>query len=489
MIASTTKMTVRAAAAVKWSSTMLRSLVCILLFASASVAAERPNIVWIVWEDSSPNLGCYGDPDAVTPNLDAFAKSGIRFERCFTHAPVCAPSRSGLISGQYPTTLGSHHMRSKLVEPPAMWIDELKKAGYFTAWPGKTDFNFDVPKGWVDTVEDWSKKPNVLPTDKPFFAYINFTVSHESQARAGLQQYAKNTIRLKAEERRDPAKVTLPPYYPDTPAVRRTVANHFDNITAVDYLVGDVLAVLEKRGLGKNTIVFAFGDHGWGLPRGKRWPYDAGTRVRLLVRLPHGTDKGTVRTDLACFLDLGPTVLSLAGIEAAKPRPGRILFGPKREPAPAFVVSCRDRMDEAEDRVRSLRDERFRYVRNFRSELPYFQHINYLDEMPIMKDWRRLAFAGKLTDVQKQFWTRTKPKEELYDLAADPHEIKNLAADPAHAERLADFRTKLSAWIIETKDLGEVPERDLIARGLVKDVLSGEYGDRVKLHPPGSPVP
>ena len=468
---------------------MLRALACLTLFGSAATAAERPNIVWIVWEDSSPNLGCYGDPDAVTPNLDKLAKSGVRFDRCFTHAPVCAPSRSGLITGQYPTTLGSHHMRSKLATTPALWMDELKKAGYFTAWPGKTDFNFDVPKGWVDTVVDWTKQPEVLPSDKPFFAYVNLFTSHESQARADPAQVRKNTARLTAAQRRDPSKVALPPYYPDTPAVRRSVADHFDNVTAVDYQVGDILATLERRGLAKNTVVFAFGDHGWGLPRGKRWPYDSGTRVPLLVRFPNGTGAGTVRTDLTCFLDLGPTVLSLAGVEPAKPRPGRVLFGPKVEPAPTFVVSCRDRMDEAEDRIRSLRDERYRYVRNFRPELPYFQWINYLDESPIMKDWRRLAFEGKLDGVQKLFWTKTKPTEELYDLDADPHEVRNLAADPAHAERLIDFRKKLSAWIVGTKDLGEVSEADLVARGLVKDVRSGEYADRVKRHPAGPPVP
>jgi N-sulfoglucosamine sulfohydrolase len=325
--------------------------------------------------------------------------------------------------------------------------------------------------------------------DKPFFAYINLGVSHESQARATPEQHAKNTTRLTAAQRLDPAKITLPPYYPDTPAVRRTVANHLEDLTAVDYSVGDILATLEARGLAKNTIIFCFGDHGWGLPRGKRWTYDSGTRVPLLIRFPNGVDAGTTRTDLTCFLDLGPSVLSLAGVDSAKPRPGRILFGPKREPAPAYVVSCRDRMDEAEDRIRSLRDERYRYVRNFRPELPYFQYLNYLDEMPIMKDWRRLAFEGKLNDVQKLYWTRTKPREELYDLDTDPHEIRNLAAEPNQATRLDDFRTKLATWIMQTQDLGEVPESELIARGIVKDVLTGEYKNRVKLHPKGPPVP
>ena len=330
---------------------MLRTLIAlsaIVFWSARSIAAERPNIVWIVLEDCSPKLGCYGDRDAVTPNLDAFAASGVRFERCFTHASVCAPSRSGLITGQYPTTLGSHHMRSKLTNPPPLWIETLRRSGYFTAWPGKTDFNFDVPKGWVDTVADWTKKPEVLPKDKPFFAYVNLGVTHESQARATPEQHAKNTVRLSAEQRLDPAKLALPPYYPDTLAVRRTVANHREDLTAADHRFGDILALLERRGLAKNTIVLCFGDHGWGLPRGKRWPYDSGTLVPLLVRFPNNADAGTTRTDLTCFLDLGPTVLALADLEPEKPRPGRILFGPKREPAPAFVVSCRDRMDEAE---------------------------------------------------------------------------------------------------------------------------------------------
>ncbi|MFO0850313.1 MAG: sulfatase-like hydrolase/transferase [Gemmataceae bacterium] len=177
----------------------------------------------MVAEDLSPNLGCATPTrDARTPHLDRFASEGCHgLTRAFTHAPVCAPSRSGLITGQYPTTLGSHHMRSKLVAPPRLWADELRQAGYFVAWPGKTDFNFDAPKGWCDTTADWTKRPDVLPKDRPFFAYINLAVTHESQARPTPEQY-KNTARLTPDQHDDPAKVSLPPYYLDTPAVRRT---------------------------------------------------------------------------------------------------------------------------------------------------------------------------------------------------------------------------------------------------------------------------
>jgi uncharacterized sulfatase len=455
-------------------------------------AAERPNIILIGAEDISPNLGCYGDPDAITPNLDRLATQGARFTRCFSHAPVCAPTRSGLITGMYPTTMGSHHMRSKLIKPPLTFVEELRKAGYFIAWPkanGKTDFNFDVPKVWADTAEDWTKNPNVLPQDKPFFAYVNFTVCHESQNRATPEQYAKNTRRLKPEERRDRAKIALPPYWPDTPAVRECLGKYHDNITAMDYLVGDVLKTIDAQPWKENTLIVFFGDHGIGLPRGKRWPYDSGTRVPFLVRWPGVIEPGTVREDLTCFLDIAPTFLAAAGAEVPARMQGRVFAGPKAQPAPPYVYSARDRMDEAYDRIRAVRGERYRYIRNFHPELPYAQYINYRDEMPIMKDWRRLAFEGKLNPVQMQFFARTKPQEELYDLETDRHEIKNLASSPEHQEMLVTMRKALDQWIVDTKDMGAIPEQELIDRGLVRDLLNTEYRERIAKHPKTPPVP
>jgi N-sulfoglucosamine sulfohydrolase len=461
----------------------------VLGFAPQLCAAERPNVVLIGAEDISPNLGCYGDPDAITPNLDRLAAQGARFTRCFTHAPVCAPSRSGLITGVYPTTLGTHHMRSKLTNTPPLFVDDLRKAGYFVAWPGKTDFNFDLPKGWVDTTADWTRNPDLLPKDRPWLAYINFTVTHESQARAADVQYQKNTARLKPAERRDRSKVKLPPYYPDTPAVRECVGKYHDNITAMDYLVGDVFKLLDDRKWAENTLVIFFGDHGWGLPRGKRWPYDSGTWVPFLVRWPGHVKPGTVRDDLTCFLDIAPTLVALAGAEVPPRMQGRVFLGEKAQPAPKYVFSARDRMDETYDRIRSVRGEQFRYVRNFHPELPYMQWLNYLDEMPIQQDWRRLAFAGKLNRTQMLFWSRTKPEEELYDLEADPYEVKNLAGSQEHAAVLKEMRAALDKWMADTKDLGEVPERELIQRGLVRDLLSTEYVERIKLHPKTPPVP
>jgi N-sulfoglucosamine sulfohydrolase len=451
-------------------------------------AETRPNIVWIVAEDMSPNLGCYGDPDAITPNLDRLASQGTRFTHCFTHAPVCAPARSGLITGMYPTTIGTHHMRSKLIHPPPLFTDELSRAGYAVFWPGKTDFNFDVPNDWADT-RDWTKAPHLLPADKPFFAYINFSITHESQVRATPESYRRNTARLKPNEFRDPAQVRLPPYYPDDPEVRRNVATYHENITAMDDLVGDVLKLLDDRGLTENTVVFFFGDHGWGMPRGKRWCYDSGTRAPLIIRWPGKLAPGSVRDDLVAFLDFPLTVLSVAGIEPPKRMQGQVFLGERRPPPRNYVFSARDRMDEAYDRIRSVRSRRYRYVRNFHPELPYAQWINYGDEMPAMKVWRKQAFAGTLNDVQRAFFARTKPPEELYDLESDPHETKNLAGSSDHQSILSEHRAALEAWMRETNDLGEIPEQTLIDRGLVKDLLTTEYRLRVDQHPRQSPVP
>ena len=448
-------------------------LLLILAVAFVAKGAERPNIVWIVGEDLGPELGCYGDDYASTPNLDQFAKEGALFTRAFTHAPVCAPSRSGLITGRYPTSMGSHHMRSKLLEPPRTFTSYLREAGYHVAWPGKTDFNFDVPKDAFDSTQNWLNNP----PRQPFFAYINYTESHESRIRQPRDEFEKVTSVLKPKQRHDPAKAKLPPYYPDTPRVRQDWASYYDLGSVVDQRVGNVLRKLEEHGLAENTVVFFFGDHGRGLPRGKRWIYDSGIRVPLIIRWPGKIQPGTVREDLVCFLDFAPTVLSLAGIKPPEELDGRIIIGPDREPEPKYIFAARDRMDERYDRIRAVRDRRFKYIRNFHPELPYAQRISYMEEMPTMQEWRKGHAEGTLKGPQKIFFSERKPKEELYDTQADPHEINNLAGDPNHRAQLEKMRGALEEWMKETKDLGEIPEKDLIRRGLVADKLS-EYEKR-----------
>jgi uncharacterized sulfatase len=439
---------------------------------SAGAAAERPNIIWMVGEDMGPELGCYGDANAITPNMDRLAAQGARFTRCFTHAPVCAPSRSGFITGMYPTTIGSHHMRSKLVSPPPTFTSCLRKAGYFVAWPGKTDFNFDVPPDAFDSTADWTRK---LPRE-PFFAYINFGASHESSIRM-KDKFDKFTARLKASERHDPGKMAVPPYHPDTPETRRDLANYYDLVTVVDQQVGEVLAFLDKQGVSSNTIAILTGDHGRGLPRSKRWLYDSGIHVPLIVRWPGHVKPHSVREDLVSFIDFAPTTLAFAGVDIPAAMQGQVFLGSNPAPQRKYVFAARDRMDETYDRIRAVRTERYQYIRNFHPELPYAQRIAYAEEMPTLQVWRRLNEEGKLNAAQKLFFAPSKPPEELYDLNADPHEIHNLAQSPEYQGILEELRGALDNWLHETHDLGAVPETELIKRGLVKDVLS-QYAER-----------
>ncbi|MEO6183511.1 MAG: sulfatase [Verrucomicrobiota bacterium] len=474
----------------------------LLLFVADSIHAAntRPNIVWIVGEDMGPELGCYGDKQAITPNMDRLAREGARYTHCFTHAPVCAPSRSGLITGQYPTTIGTHHMRSQLLNPPPMFTEYLKKAGYTICWPnkagfGKTDFNFEVPADAFDVRTDWTeKKPK-----EPFFGFFNITWSHESQIRADLKNFAKLTEKLKPNERHDSAKMSVPPYHPDAPEVRRDLANYYDLVTAVDYKIGEVLETLEKWGIASNTVVILTGDHGRGLPRSKRWVYDSGIHVPLIVRWPGKIKTGEVRDDLVSFIDFAPTMMSLAGVplsvrrkslfvpggiewspEEYSPMQGIIFLGPQTQQR-KHIFAARDRMDETPDRIRAVRDKQFKYIRNFEPQLPYAQRIAYGEEMPTMQVWRKWNAEGKLNAAQKLFFAPTKPKEELYDCKADPHEINNLASDPRHGKKLNELRAALDKWMAETHDLGAIPETELVKRGLVADKLSG-YDSR-KLRP------
>jgi len=439
--------------------------------ADDSVPAQ-PNILWISVEDISPDLGCYGDKNAVTPTIDRLAAEGVRFTRCFTHAGVCAPSRSGLITGCYPPSIGTHHMRCKGVPPDDVrcFPEYLRLAGYYCTNNVKTDYQFDVPAtAWDEN----SNKADWRGRDKgqPFFSVINFTTTHESQIRNPSDATKKLVAALEPIQRHDPAKMIVPPFYPDTPVVRRDIANYYDNITAVDGQVAAVLKRLEEDGLAENTIVWFWGDHGRGMPRYKRWLYDTGLHVPLIVRVPEKwrnyvrpdnadtLKPGSTIDDLTAFVDFAPTALSLAGVDLPKHFQGQAFFGPGRWAAPReFVYGHRDRMDETYDLIRTVRGKRFRYVRNFMPWQPYSQDIAYMNEMPTMQEWRRLHAEGKLTGPAADWFRKTKPVEELYDTETDPYEINNLAADPRFVVTLKRLRSRLEGWMGDVGDVGLLPE-------------------------------
>jgi len=441
--------------------------------------SSRPNIVWISNEDMSPHLGAYGDALARTPVLDRLARESIRYTNAFTTAPVCAPSRAAIITGMYQSAIGAHHMRTtedRVPELPGPYLavppfyvkafpEYLRAAGYYTTNRAKTDYQFGVPFTiWDDLgrTAHWRNRPD---TNQPFFSVFNIEVTHESQI------FPTSPARKGKPLVTDRAKLEVPPYYPDTPVIREELARMYDNIADMDRQVGEILKQLDDDRLAENTIVFYWSDHGDGVPRSKRSLYDSGLRVPLMIRWPRQAKTlastvaaGSVSDELVSFIDLAPTVLGLAGVEIPTHLQGRALVGPKAAPAPEFVFAARDRMDIEYDMMRSARDARFLYIRNFSPELPYAGHIIYRNQSAIMQEWLRLQAEGKLTG-SPALWMRThRPAEELYDTKADPHQVRNLSAEPAHRATLERMRKAVTDWMTRVGDQGLINEPEMIQR-------------------------
>ena len=438
------------------SGTVLASILPKLSTAVANT--DKPNILWLVSEDNGPFLGCYGDDYADTPNLDQLARDGILFENAFANAPVCAPARSTLITGMYACSLGTHHMRSSNPVPEhiGFFPQYLREAGYYCTNCAKEDYNTHKPEGAWDESSPKATYKN-RPPEKPFFSVFNFGVSHESFLH-------KTTPVI-----HDPSKVKLPPYHPDTPEIRHDWAQYYDRITELDSQIGEALAELEREGLAENTIVFYYSDHGGVLTRSKRFLYDSGTHIPMIVRFPDKYrhlapgDPGTRTGRLVSFVDFAPTVLSLAGVPVPDHMQGEAFLGDQAVSPRDYVYLFRGRMDERYDMMRAVRDERYKYIRNYMPYRPWAQHLNYLWRMPATQSWQRLWDEGKLVGPQAYFFQR-KPVEELYDTVNDPHEIHNLAGDMSYSETLQRMRQALKNWVSEIRDPGFLPEGEMVDR-------------------------
>jgi N-sulfoglucosamine sulfohydrolase len=435
---------------------------------SPSAGTERrPNILWISVEDISPRLGCYGDirPGRTrTPNLDRLAAEGMLFKRVFTTAPVCAPCRSGIITGMYQTSIGTHHMRTthkgeglptpySAVPPPYVktFTEYLRAEGYYCTNNSKTDYQFATPITAWDQCSRQAHYRERPDKNQPFFAVFNLTMTHES----------KN---WPDPEVTDPATVQVPPYYPDTWVVRKDIARLYDNIANMDQRVGQMLQELQNEGLANNTIVFFWSDHGDGLPRAKRWLYDSGTHIPLIIRWPGHIDPGSVNDDLISSIDFGPTVLSLASVKVPVHMQGRPFLGQQKKPAREYVFSARDRFDESYDMVRSVRDKRYRYIRNYYPNKPYVLWVPYRNRGPTMQEMLRLYAEDKLEGPQKLWFSNKRAPEELYDCEADPYQINSLADEPAYEPVLERMRKALDQWRKDTKDMGDIPEAEMVRR-------------------------
>jgi arylsulfatase A-like enzyme len=429
-------------------------LVLILFFTTLlGKASPPPNIVWIVIEDASPHVGCYGETLIKTPNIDRMAREGIRCKNAFVTSPVCSSSRSAMISGMYQTTLGVHNHRSqtssgkgggnvpyydsyKVPKSVKLIPELLRDAGYYVTNKSKTDYNF-IPTSKLYHGSDWKK----APADQPIFAQF--------QLSGGKNRKAKSQA--------DPDKVVLPPYYPDHPVLRQDWGKYLDSWVKTDEEVGRILADLEKAGRLDSTAVFLWTDHGVSHLRGKQFLYEEGIRVPMIIRLPKKQHKGTERDDLIEHIDIAACSLSLADIKIPDYVQGRDFLAADYKPR-KFVFAARDRCDETVDILRCVRDSRYKYVRNFMSHVPHAQPSQYKDGKKILQVIRGLHKEGKLSEQQSRPFASRRPPEELYDLQSDPHELVNLATDPTHRDRLATMRKVLHQRMVETRDMGLIPE-------------------------------
>jgi N-sulfoglucosamine sulfohydrolase len=441
------------------------------LAASAASAAvqpgspEQPNILWLTTEDMSPALGAFGDAYARTPNLDRLARDGIRYTAAYVSAPICSPSRSALITGVYASSLGTQHLRSSIRIPASIRTlpEYLREWAYFTSNNAKTDYNFDPSGRWDesgDTAHWRHRRPG-----QPFFSVFNFMTTHEGPTNDRDEKVLEGLA-----DRHDPARAVLPPYFPDTPEMRRIWARDYDLVSQMDRQVGDVLKQLEDDGLLANTIVFFFSDHGHGLPRYKRWLYRTGLQVPLIVRVPAryqhlaAEKAGRASDRLVSLVDVAPTVLSLCGVRVPGHMEGRPFLGPQASTPRAFVVGARDRADDVYDLARSLTEDRYEYVRHYLPHRPYIQRAEiFSDRKASYRELNRLHAQGALPAAAAAMYL-PRPREELFDLQADPAELHNLAGSASHAAALGRMRERLRQWILETRDTAFLPEPELMAR-------------------------
>jgi N-sulfoglucosamine sulfohydrolase len=428
------------------------------------VPDELPNILWLTSEDNSPLLGCYGDAFATTPNLDQLASEGFLYTHAYANAPVCAPARNTIITGIYASSGGNQHMRSYYPKSEAVktYPEFLREAGYYCTNNVKTDYNTESidPKMIWDECSTKAHYKNRAP-GQPFFAVFNTTISHESCLHKSIPN---------EDLRHSPDEVPIPPHHPATPDMKHDWAQYYDKVEDMDAQIGAWLKELEDAGLTENTIVFYYADHGGVVARSKRYVYETGTHVPFLIRIPEKykylfpADKPGSRVNrLVSFVDLAPTLLSIAGIPIPEFLQGNAFLGKQKTEDPQYAYMFRGRMDERYDMCRAVRDHKYRYIRNYMPYRVYGQHLDYLWRAPSIRSWEQAYLNGECNETQSIFWN-AKPVEELYDTENDPWEVNNLADDPNYREVLERMRKANREWVSRIKDTGFIPEAERVDR-------------------------
>ena len=457
----------------------------VLISCDNRTANLQPNILWITCEDLSPILGCYGDRVANTPNIDLFAQNAVRFTNAYASAPICTPARSSLITGVYASSMGTHHLRGVVPKSDKIkcFTEFLRERGYYCTNNVKEDYNFITPEEAWDESSDSAHWRNRKP-EQPFFSVFNFMVTHQSQTRYGIEKLNEINSTLDEKDRINPDDVEIPPYYPDTPIVRNNIASLYTQVHIMDKKFQEIINQLEEDGLRENTIIFFYSDHGTGLPRGKGYLHDTGIKVPLIIEFPEKykhyspAKAGTFSDELVNFIDFPPTVLSLTGIDPPKYMQGNPFLGQYRKNSNDYVISIRDRRDEVLMFSRSIRTDKYHYIRNFLPHRPRMQRNFYSEITPIRQELRRLDNLGLLQSNEDWLMEDSVPVDELYDTETDPHELNNLAQEAEHLEIMELLKRNLFSWMVETKDLGLVPEYEMIEKskgGAPYDTFSGNF--------------
>ncbi len=442
--------------------------------------SDKPNILWLTTEDHGPHLGVYGDPYAHTPAMDSFAEKSLRYNLAWSDAPVCAPARTAIITGVYPTSTGGQHMRSDVLLPDFMkkYPVYLREAGYYTTNNSKTDYNVTGhERVWDESSGEahWKNREE----GQPFFAIFNFMESHESRIR--------NRTEL---PHHDPGLAPVPPYHPEHPEVRRDWAQYYHGITNADRRIQNKLDELEEAGLTDETIVFIYSDHGSGMPRSKRWPNNQGLHVPLLVHIPEKFEHlapedylpGGITDRPVGFVDLAPTLLSIIGEEPPDWMQGRVFLGTHEDEPREYVFGFRGRMDERYDMVRSVRKDNYIYIRNYNPHLIYGQYIEYMWITRTTSIWDEMYQAGELEPPQTYFW-EPKPAVEFYDLENDPYEVNNLADSEEHREIIEELQNALHEHILNTRDAGFLHEGEMHRRANEHGLTIYEMAQDERIYP------
>ena len=427
---------------------------------------QLPNILWITCEDISPQLGCYGDTYARTPNLDKLAQQGVLYTHAFASAPVCAVARSSIITGMYSSSYGAQHMRcnAKLPKGIKTYPEYLREAGYYCTNNSKTDYNLEIDHKsiWDESSADahWRNRQN---PDQPFFAIFNLGTSHESRVN-NLETHRKAIQNVPESLLRKIGTIPVPPFFPDTETVRELWTRYYNNITAMDQQVGEILDQLEVDGLDQNTIIVFYSDHGAGVPRYKRWLYDTGLHVPFIVKIPPKFkhliphEMGTRADELISFIDLPPTALNLAGVPIPSNMEGRAFLGNELNPPRSYIFAGRDRMDERYDMQRAVRNKQFKYIRYYEAYKPFCQYMNTPEKGAIMQEIRKAEENGTMPEAGRHIIDLKKPVEALFDTHSDPEELINLANNPQYQDVLKEFRSAHAEWSDRTMDTGLIPE-------------------------------